>query len=262
MRNAIVMVGVVLIFACQVQAVYIGFEESEGYVNGALYHQPDEYGWQGEQIAYFKVADHGYPNYDSDHLLRVHAALTDGSPEHPYRYAWKRLVPVSGLVQVSYTFLMATGNEAHRSVIAFGKTSDSGWGPYMGLNAEGDERTLKHFDGSVWHPIATGIYTGLPAAFYDVFLDIDLNNNTLDAVVRIHEDGSLFASVSGLPLCSNPGDVPDELAYVMVSNEGTNRPGGAQYYHFYDNLDYVPEPASLTLFGLAGLAILRRRRRA
>jgi len=251
----------VLFFACQAQAGFIGFEESEGYINGALYHQPDEFGWQGEQdFNYFNVVDHIYTGYDSDHLLRVLAAAADGSPERPYRYDWKRLVPMSGQVQVSYTFLMASGDAEHCSVIALGETSDSGWGPYIGMNADGGERTLKHFDGSVWHTIATGIETGLPATFYDVFLDIDLDNNTLDAVVRKYADGSLFASVS-LTLCSNLADVPNELAYIMVSNEGTNY-GGAQHFHFYDNLTYIPEPASLTLFGLTGLAILRRRRRA
>ena len=96
--------------------------------------------------------------------------------------------------------------------------------------------------------------------WYSVQLQYDSSSLTLSANVKVRDTGEQFASLS----LSNVGPFsPDmtRLGSSAVSNYSHQGYPGAEALGLIDNVSFaVPEPATLSLLTLGGLALIRRRR--
>ncbi len=246
-------------------AATIGFSTAEGYIDGALQGQPGGVGsnWSVTEnnsysimnVQHTSSAEH--PDRINITLSRVHGVGDNNIID----YAAKRMTPVSGEFTAGFNFYnSAYANDVgDETCIALGQSADSGWGAYLGLNKT-SKGSLAYHNGADWIEIVTGLTT---AKWYSVLIDGDVTAGLFDLTIYREElmdsqdlSAGRLASETDLDFRDNP----DSLAYVMLTNEGSSEDTGA-YSHLYDDLHLVPEPTTLILLGLGGLAQLRRRKR-
>lgn len=125
------------------------------------------------------------------------------------------------------------------------------------------------FTGDVWHRLGIAVQTFFDGTELDFYLDGALVNQRIDRPGGQPIDGrfSLYTY--------NDSDPADDGVYILGDNDGDNGSGQISLLAFYDHRltageiqslgavgQPVPEPATLVTLGLAGAALLRRRRRS
>ena len=241
----------------------ISFSAAEGYSSDYLAGQPGSgsvWSTTSNGSAYiFRV----YQSFSAPHtdLLGINLSGEHGQSSEPVTpdYATKRMVPVTGTFSAGFTFrLNGQGQLYDTTSIALGQSADADWGPYFGMNKT-NLKSLAIHDGSDWVELVADLDA---SDWYDVEVIGDIAAGTFDVKVYHEEDRSDTDANLGL-VYQQTGlafrDTPTELAYVMLTNEGSGQDTGA-YLHHYDDLYLVPAPAASTILGLAGLALLRRKR--
>jgi hypothetical protein len=256
-RHVACVTVVCLCFAPVAFADLCGFSEAEGYSEGALHGQPGAgsvWDCTNTTNTYFNVRHSDTGFYGEPDYLYLRTSITDGSPEKPYNYATKRLVPVSGDFTAGFSILIPYGSTgtSNTTQIALGEHCGSGWGPTLAFNML-TEKSLAFYDGTDWENITTALAQN---AWYDIAVAGNTVAGCYSVEVVKRADGSPVVSRAGLSFSEAVG----ELAYVRVCNEGSSHLGSGSYYHAYDNLTLVPEPAAMSLLLLGGVAMLRRRR--
>ncbi len=117
-----------------------------------------------------------------------------------------------------------------------------------------DRLAISELSSSGWttHPVQTWDSSAAPT---DEWLRANLWHDTQSGLIRANlervSDGHIYVETSILP--TSFGDGP--LSFVNLGAAG-----GGLYWNHLDNPTVVPEPATLTLLALGGLAVLRRRR--
>ena len=120
-------------------------------------------------------------------------------------------------------------------------------------------------NGSYTLDFVAGRETNFNARVFGVTLSTGNQSSTVDLLTAVIPDGNLGGAAS-----SNPGGTPFSITLngvtagelltvtaVMIDGADAQIPGGQSA--FLDDFVLIPEPASLALMGLGGLAILRRR---
>jgi sugar lactone lactonase YvrE len=144
-----------------------------------------------------------------------------------------------------------------RTVIA--RRSDYGWGDYptgVELDSEGNLYVATRSNGQIYRLTPEGdstVFAGIPASNSEIALqfapsgDLFATNDQTGQIFRISSDGtaSLFASDIG-----RPKGITFDDAGVMYF---TSQDDGVIY-------QVVPEPATMSLLALGGIALLKRRR--
>ncbi len=268
MRNLLIALVTLACFTASAGADYIGFSQAEGYDYGPLNGQPSSGGtWSctsdcGSNI--FNVWQSGSPPH-MDSLLSIYISGQHGPSSELVTpdYATKRMIPVTEAFTATFTAAFTfsfngQGDSDQQTSIALGQASDSGWGPYLGLNKTSATSLAAH-DGAGW----TELITGLAFTWYDVEITGDIDTDLFDLTLY-REDQRDAGDPSAGRLLQVYGlafrDSPTELAYVMLTNEGSSKDTGA-YSQLYDDLMLIPEPASLYVLAVGAMALIRRRRK-
>ncbi len=255
-------IAIGLAMATTASADCISFSAAEGYTSDYINGQPGTGSvWNSTangSSTIFRV----YQSYSAPHvdLLAINLSGEHGSSSEPVTpdYATKRMVPVTGTFSAGFSFRFGSQSHTYDTTsIALGQSADADWGPYFGLNKLSDSSLAIH-DGSGWVELVNGLESG----WYDVEVVGDIAAGTFDVKVYLEEDRSETDANLGLVYQGTDlafRDSPSELAYVMLTNEGSGQDTGA-YYHHYDDLYLVPAPATSVLLAMAGPALLWRKR--
>ena len=211
----------------------------------------------------------------------IWADLADGPPESAFAG------PDYGDLPNVYGTLVASGGPVHLTGVYewLGSVRDSDSDGIPSLNADGDDLSgLADDDGVIFdfingkYVVSISVFNHLDSSRYEtgnpakqLFLNgfIDANSDgdfsdpgeTLSTVALdpltwstdtyIHEVGFLW-----------PGSVPGIYSRWRLSyGTGGLGPGGSTLFGEVEDYYHTPEPTSLTLLALGGLALLRRRRR-
>ncbi len=243
-------------------AAMVGFSPVEGYTTDNLQGQPGSGSvWnctENNSLYIFRVkteTTNAHTDYLNIALSYVHGTGDDNIID----YATKRMEPVTGSFSAGYCFYYTAyaHNIGDETCIALGQSNDSNWGVYLGANKT-SAGSLAYHDGNGWNEIVTGLRT---QKWYSVIINGNTDTGLFDLTIY-QEDlmdnqnatAGLLAEAIGLSFRDNP----DTLAYVMLTNLGSTQDTGG-YNHLYDDLYLIPEPATLTIFGVGALLILRRR---
>lgn len=241
----------------------VSFSTAEGYVVGPLHGQPGSGStWNcttNVPSSIFSVSQSApAPHRD---FLRIQISNEHGPSSEPVTpdYATKRMIPVAGTFEAFFTCRMNGQDDiTEQTAIALGQSADSDWGPYFGFNKTG-AASLAVYEGAGWTELVSGLDT---SKWYDVEIVGSVGTGVFD--VKIYDEAVHDADPSlGLLYDGTHSfrDSPTELGYVMLTNEGSGKDTGAGN-HTYDDLHLIPEPATLALLAMAGLALIRRRRTA
>jgi len=245
-----------------VMAAPISFSAAEGYTIGGLDGQPGSGStWSctaNVPTSIFSVSQSApAPHQD---FLRIQISNEHGTSSELVTpdYATKRMIPVTSTFEAFFTCRMNGRDDAtDQTAIALGQTADSGWGPYFGFNKTGAASLAVH-EGTGW----TELVSGLDASkWYDVEISGDVGTGLFN--VKIYDEAVHNANPAlGLLYDDTHSfrDSPTELAYVMLTNEGSGQDTGAGS-HTYDDLDLIPEPTTMGLLGLGLAGIVGRRKR-
>ncbi len=123
-------------------------------------------------------------------------------------------------------------------------------------------------DGDYVLDFVAGRESMFTARVFEVTLSTNSQSVTVDLLTAVIPDGNLGGAASG-----NPGGTPFQLTLTgvttgelvtvtatMLDGEDSQVPGGQSAFLDDFELNVIPEPGSLALLGLGGLALLRRRR--
>lgn len=238
----------------------IGFSPEEGYVAGNLAGQPSIGGsvWETTNATSFFTVYQGAGFGGGDHANSLKVNLSNHTNPPEYDYASKRMVPIAGQFTAGFSiyYSLYADDVGDETCIALGQHKDSDWGIYLGMNKTSNNSMAYH-NGSEWTQITNGLSY---RKWYDVEISGDVATGLFDIDIYLEENTSLVGSATDLTF----RDAPSELAYVMLTNEGSTEDGGA-YHHYYDDLHLNPVPipgaAWLLGSGLLGLIGLKRKRR-
>ncbi len=252
-----------LAMATTAAADSISFSAAEGYTSDYINGQPGSGSvWSSTangSSTIFRV----YQSFSAPHvdLLAISLSGEHGSSSEPVTpdYATKRMEPVTGTFSAGFSFkLNSQGQLYDNTSIALGQYADADWGPYFGLNKT-NIKSLAIHDGTDWVELVADldvsdwynveIVGNVAAGTFDVLVYHEADRNETDADLGLIYEGTNLAF----------RDSPSELAYVMLTNEGSGQDTGG-YFHHYDDLYLVPAPATSVLLTLAGPMMLRRKR--
>jgi len=264
MKHAFVLAIVTVCLSGGVFAEEISFSVDEGYSASPLDGQPGPGGWTANTVAFQVQQVWPTPHVD---LLWVEIAHQhpqgNPGPVDP-AYATKRMIPLTttlgGAFDAGFSFKM-NGQDGtdQQTAIALGQASDSGWGPYFGLN-KNTVASLAVHQGAGWTDLLTGLD---PSKWYDVEISGDITTGLYDVKVYDEDLRNAGDPAAGL-LLDQTGlsfrDSPTDLAYVMLTNEGSMKDTSVAG-QLYDDLVLTPEPATMAVLAFGGLVALRRRRR-
>ncbi|KKM78494.1 hypothetical protein LCGC14_1359420 [marine sediment metagenome] len=104
--------------------------------------------------------------------------------------------------------------------------------------------------GGTWHYAVAGYHTTVPLVF-GVYRRFDLHFDTDESTATLYIDGAL-TDVGTVSM-----EDTDAGVTTLRSNDDTG-PGTAEWY--LDEVSVVPEPTTLLMLALGGLALIRRRR--
>lgn len=212
-------------------AQVFGFESGEGFAAGALSGQN---GWAA--ASHYSVVN----NFARTGTQSVLASGTSGT-----HFAWVDLAPApgynSGTITTSTWMHIGANTVADRvqGLQAWGNVG--GWS--IGLKSNGE--VIGGF-GSLWARPVIGTVVNPTQRWVNLTLSVTIGSGTAVATV----DGQTF-NLTGTGLASLT-DVDFVSDYINTSASGA-------FVHF-DDLEVVPEPATMTVLALGALAALRRRK--
>ena len=245
----------------------IGFTAAEGYVAQYLAGQPGTGSvWEcttNNSPSIFTVYQATNPTEPHDDYLKVNLSVEPGSGDATtVDYATREMTPVTGQFAAGFSVYYSSDAEdvGDETCIALGQEKDSGWGVYLGMNklAAG---SMAYHNGSEWVTIATGL---ADLQWYDVEIVGDVAAGACEVAIYREDQRVAGDPASGRvadPMTVSFRDAPTSLAYVMMTNDGSTQDIGA-FSHRYDDLALTPEPATLCLLAMGGIALLRRKRAA
>jgi hypothetical protein len=242
----------------------VGFSAAEGYDNGPLAGQPGSGSvWNVDANGGSNIFNVGlaWPAPHPD-LVYIYISGVHGPSSEPTAgaYANKRMIPLSGAFEAGYSFhLNGQEKDYQQTNIALGQDSNANWGPYLGANKLSDA-SLAAWTDTGWTELVSGLQE---AEWYNV--EIVGNTATGEYDLTLYQEDLRSDTDPSQGRILQAYDInfrgnPTELAYVMLTNDGSGKDTGA-YSHRYDDLYLTPEPASLGILAVGALAMLKRRRK-
>ena len=155
----------------------------------------------------------------------------------------------SGFIQWDFWFNSGMQNANRKLQIALNTADTTGFGPYFQfVGGMTGWYIMQYNNGATWIDIVPQNYLGT-----DIWHHARVLGNTDTDVYDLYLDNMSTSYATGLPFASDVSD----LDYLYVAGAGSGLPVRTMRF---DDISVVPEPATLGLLLLGGLALLRRRR--
>jgi len=152
--------------------------------------------------------------------------------------------------------IQLTGDGAGAGVLGFCRKTAALDGYVLAVSRDGSGGAwldLRKFDGSLDDSFTVGPVqiTNLdPTVRHAYRLEAAFAGGQIDFSVYV--DNTLRTETNLSPTDTDPHDFSDGVRFVLASNYGQQA--------YFDDFQAIPEPCTLTLLGLSGAALLRRRR--
>ena len=236
--------GIAIAIAQPVMATVIVSEDFEGYADTTAMQA----NWGNAGLG---TLDNGFGNPGQ-------SASHPGGAVNIWQGSAFSLVPASGAAVVLTADIYDDGLSANERMtvgLRNGATPLFEMGHYNGTSEHYHVRVLNMYGGDNWVPISAGLKdsSGQPAGwnrYQAIFTE-----SSLTVTIDLGADGSIdgtFVSAGA------PSDTPFiDLRFGGPSNL-SSAGGGASFDNI--SLEVIPEPATLSLLALGGIAALRRRR--
>jgi hypothetical protein len=236
--------GIAIAIAQPAMATLIVDEDFEGYADTAAMQA----NWGAAGLGTLD-AGFGNPGQSAAHL---------GGTVNSWGGSAFSLIPAAGAEVVLTADIYDDGGSANERMtvgLRNGATPLFEMGHYNGTTEHYHIRVLNMYGGGDWQPISAGLKasSGQPAGwnrYQAIFTD-----STLTVTIDLGADGSIDGTfvAAGAP-SANP--------FVDLRFGGPSNLSSAGGGVSYDNirLEVIPEPATLSLLALGGMALLRRRR--